>query len=391
VQKGRAGIDGFAGDIAAQRRHVAARVPSYDRVLALVADQLSGDIGRRLGKAWARRRFDEMHHRPLLLLATLRYDALVTGPEHPLWLALAADDPDPSAVTPAALERVLGRPPRGPRTQGSRVAAGENSRGDRPRIWHSLTRRCVQTNEVSRAVAWLWPAHLAGAGRELVLCDMGCSAGLNLVADSLGLGWTERSLQDPGWSRPLPVAHRPRVTRRLGFDLEPLDARDEEDSTWLRACIWAGERQRLDRFDRALAAFRAAAAGPAAPSIETIDARDMPARLIELGAGQDGGALWLAYQSIVREYLGAARRPYEDGMRRWLRSRPPGSAMWIELENPPHGATRTWPTALNAHVVRPGGDLLEVVLARCAYHPVDVAPEPDAVAAVRDALAARAA
>jgi hypothetical protein len=369
VHEGRAGIDGFAGDLAAQRKYVAARVPSYDRVLALVADQLDGDIGRRLSKAWARRRFDAAFDRPLLLLATLRYDALATGPEHPLWLALAADDPEPSAVTLAALERALGR--------------------DRPRVWHSLTRRRVQTNEVSRSVAWLWPAQLAGPA-PLVLCDMGCSAGLNLVADSLGLAWTERSLDDPGRSRPLPVAQAPRVTRRLGFDLAPLDARDGEDSTWLRACIWAGERQRLARLDRALAAFRAAWKGTAPPSIEAIDARDMPARLIELGAGEDGGALWLAYQSSMREYLGPARQPYLDGMRRWLQSRPPGGAMWIELEDPPHGATRAWPTALNAHVVRPGGDLLEVVLARCEYHPVDVAPEPDAVEAVRAALAARA-
>jgi hypothetical protein len=246
----------------------------------------------------------------------------------------------------------------------------------------------VQTNEVSRSVAWLWPAELAGPGRPLILCDMGCSAGLNLVADSLELGWTERSLQHPGWSRSLPVARSPRVVTRLGFDLAPLDARDDEDGTWLRACIWAGERERLARLDRALAAFRAAASRAAPPSIETIDARDMPARLMELG-GDDGGALWLAYQSSVREYLGPARQPYLEGMRRWLRSRPPGSALWIELEDPPHGATRAWPAALNAHVVRPDGDLLEVVLARCEYHPAVVAPEADAVAAVRAALAAR--
>ncbi len=365
MQDGRAGIDGLAGDIEAQRRYVAARVPSYDRVLALVADGLGGDIGRRLGKAWARRCFDAIYDRPLLLLATLRYDALATGPEHPLWAALAADEPDPSAVTAATLERALGR--------------------DQPRVWHSLTRRRVQTNEVSRAVAWLWPAALAGPGRALALCDMGCSAGLNLVADSLELSWTERGLHA---ERALPVARRPRVVRRLGFDLAPLDATDHDDSAWLRACVWAGERERLTRLDRALAAFRAAAAAGAAPSIETIDARDMPGRLIELSAGDRSGALWLAYQSSMREYLGPAREPYLDGMRRWLASRPPGGALWIELEDPPGGASRQWPTALLAHLRGPDGGIVDLVLARCQYHPVDIAPEPDAVAAVRDALAA---
>ncbi len=199
MQDGRAGIDGFAGDIAAQRRYIAERVPSYDRVLALVAAALDGVIGRRLSKAWARRRFVAVYDRPLLLMATLRYDALVTGPAHPLWAALAADEPDPSTATAAALERALGR--------------------DRPRVWHSLTRRHVQTNEVSRAVAWLWPAALAG-GRRLVLCDMGCSAGLNLIADSLEsqLG---RARRGPAAS----TTHRSRSARDSSARLRPRPAR----------------------------------------------------------------------------------------------------------------------------------------------------------------------
>ena len=355
MEPGRAGIDGFAGDIAAQRKYMGARVPSYERVLALVADRLGGELGRRLGKAWARRRFDIYYERPLLLLATLRFDALATGPEHPLWPALAADRPDPDAVTDDALERAFAR--------------------DRPHVWHSLTRRRVQTNEVSRAVAWLWPAALASA--ELVLCDMGCSAGLNLVADAIDLAWTAPD------GRALPLARGARVQRRLGFDLEPLDATDEDDRNWLRACVWVGERDRLSRLEQALDAF--AAAGAAAPVIERIDARDMPARLAALSSGD--GALWLAYQTLVREYLGEARAPYLEGMRAWLAARPPGRALWIELEDPPHGATRERPAALLAHVRGRDGTVLDLVLARCEYHPVVVAPEPEAVDLLRAALA----
>ncbi len=369
----KAGIDGFAGELPKLRRGFARRVPSYDRILALVAEGLDGEIGRRLGKAWARRRFDAFYERALLLLATLRYDALSTGPDHPLWPALAADPADPAAVTAPALDRALGR--------------------DRPRVWHSLTRRRVQTNEVSRAVAWLWPAALAqeagGEGRPIALCDMGCSAGLNLVADSLGLAWSEAG----PLPRPLPVARRPRVVRRLGFDLAPLDAGDEEDANWLRACIWAGERDRSTRLERALAAFRAARAGAAPPVIETIEARAMPDRLRDLAAGAEsggGGAVWLAYQSLVREYLGPSREPYLDGMRHWLASMPPGRALWIELEDPPHGATRERPTAILGHVRGPDGSVVDLVLGRCEYHPVEVAPEPEAVAFLRAALAAPA-
>ena len=370
MQEGRAGIDGFADDLARQRKYVGGQLPSYDRVLALVAEALSGDLGRRLQKAWARRRFDIYYERPLLLLATLRYDALVTGPDHPLWPALAADSPDPAAVTPAALELAFAR--------------------DRPRVWHSLTRRRIQTNEVSRAVAWLWPATLAGErGRALALCDMGCSAGLNLVADALALGWTEPAT-GPDPARPLAIARDRRVVRRLGFDRGPLDASDEDDRSWLRACVWAGQRDRLANLEAALAAFRAGMAGDAPPEIAALDAREMPARLLELAAADRSGALWLAYQTLVREYLGPSREPYLDGMRRWLSAMPPGRALWIELEDPPHGATRERPAALLAHLRRPDGVMLDLVLARCQYHPTEVAPEPDAVAAVRAALAAGA-
>jgi hypothetical protein len=370
VQEARTGIDGFDGDLVLQRRHFATRVPTYDLILGLIADGLNGDLGRRLAKAWARRTFEAPYARPLLLLATLRFDALCTGPDHPLWAAVAADPPEPAAVTQAALDAAFAR--------------------DRPHVWHSLTRRWVQTNEVSRSVTWLWPAALAGAddwdrrdavrGGSIALCDLGCSAGLNLVADSLALTWGEAGT--PGL---LPVARQPRVVRRLGFDRSPLDPTAEDDRNWLRACVWVGQSERLERLERALAAFAAARASSAPPVIETIDARDIPARLTELSAADDSGALWLAYQTLVREYLGESLAPYLDGMREWLTTRP-GRAVWMELEHPPYGATREHPAAVIAHVARPGGEILDLVIGRCYYHPPDVAPEPDAVAAFRAAL-----
>ena len=380
MSEARTGIDRFADDLVLQRRHVGGRVPVYERVLDLVAAELDGELGRRLTKAWARRTFPIYYERPLLLLATLRYDALVTGPAHPLWSALAADAPDAGVVTRDALHAAFAR--------------------DRPRVWHSLTRRRVQTNEVSRAVAWLWPAALAG-DRPLVLCDMGCSAGLNLVADALGQSWGEVAGGTSRFRRTLPdqalgetfaggqlaVARDPRVVARLGFDGAPIDATDPDAADWLRACIWVGETARLRRLDAALAAFRAAAAHDGAPVIEAIDARDMPARLAALSAAARQDALWLAYQTFVREYMGGSRTAYLDGMRDWLRSRPPGAALWIEMEDPPDGATRELPAGIMAHVVGPDGALASLLLARCYYHPTELAPEPAAVAALRAALA----
>lgn len=375
------GIDGFADDIERQRRYVAPRVPSYDRVLAHVAEALGGDLGRRLGKAWARRRFDIFYERPLLLLATLRHDALAVGPTHPLWAALAAPEPDPDTVTAGAVARSLGREP------------------ERARVWHDLTRRRLQTNEVSRAVAWLWPALLAaeagaraggGASPPLALVDLGCSAGLNLVADDLGLTWT-----DPDGA-PFPVAQAPRVVRRLGLDQAPLDPCRDDDADWLRACVWAGERDRQERLEQAIAAFRAAhRSGTAPPVLEAIDARDMPARLIELAAAGDtggddrGGPMWLAFQTVMREYLGPARAPYMDGMRAFIASRPVGRALWIELEAPAQGASKRFPAALIAHFrSADGGEILDEVVARCEYHPTEIAAEPRGLSLLSRALSA---
>jgi hypothetical protein len=353
------GIEGFAAELAQLGLYLADRVPVYRRLMELVGEALDGEIGRRLSKAWSRRSFTAVYDRPLLLCATLRFDAMREGPSHPLWAAMAADPPDPQAVSAAALADALDRDPR------------------RAAVWHSLTRRSVQTNEVSRAVAWRWPASLlVPAGRPIAICDLGASAGLNLVADApaVGLAWT-------AGGAPLALGS-PTVALRRGFDRAPLDVTREEDADWLRACVWPGERARLDRLERAIAAFR-----HSPPEIEMIEAAAIPARLGEMAAVCPEAEFWLGYQTVVREYLADSRDAYLAGMRDWLIRMPRGRALWIELESPPDGATRERPAAIIGHARAAGGALVDAVLARCEYHPIDLAPEPDGIAALTAALA----
>ena len=353
------GIEGFAADLGQLGLYLAERVPVYRRLMQLVAESLDGDIGRRLSKAWSRRSFTAFYDRPLLLCATLRFDALREGPSHPLWAAIAADPPDPEAATTAALAAALDRDPR------------------RAAVWHSLTRRSVQTNEVSRAVAWRWPASLlVPDGRPIAICDLGASAGLNLVADApaIGLAWT-------AGGAPLVLGDRA-VALRRGFDRAPLDVTREDDADWLRACVWPGERDRAFRLERAIAAFR-----EAPPNLEAIDATAIPARLGELAASTSEPEFWLGYQTVVREYLAASRDAYLSGMRDWLTRMPRGRALWVELESPPDGATRERPAAIIGHALGAGGAVVDAVLARCEYHPTDLAIEPDGIAALTAALA----
>jgi hypothetical protein len=341
----RTGIAGLEEEIAREREAVRGRSAPYERALALLPAVLRGPAGRFVGAAWEHRRFFAWYDRPLLLLAALRNDALATGPGHPLHLAFAAEEPDAAAVTERTLAAAL---------DGAREA-----------VFDALAHRGVQTNDTSRAVAWLWPAALAGAtsgGRAIALADVGASAGLNLVADALPPMWTATD------GAPLEVARNVRAVARLGLDPAPLDPLRAEDARWLRACIWPGERRREERLEAALAAFAVARLRPDGPVLAPVAASNVPARL-DLLAAAEAEALVLAYQTVVRDYLEPAEREeYESGMRNWLATHRAGRAVWAELEPTGNGPEPTG--ALVAHVRTRWGDLRDLELARCALHPV---------------------
>jgi hypothetical protein len=386
----RRGLERFSDDARAWCTAVGARVPPYARLLEAAAgitdapDGLAERAARgRLDAAWRERRFAAAYDRPLLLMAALRAEAFRAGAAHPLHAAVASEPPDPEAATREALATALGNAP--------------------ARLYVDLATRWVQTNETSRAVAWLWPAALAGCGgregtagaRPLVLADVGCSAGLNLVAGALPPLWADPSGQ------PLPVAAGARLAGRHGFDARPLDVRRADDAGWLRACVWPGEAARCERLDRAIAEMRAALAGGDAPEIEPADLADVPERLEAIARAAAPGTLVLAYQTVVRDYLLAdARAAHAERMRAWVAGGAPGARVFVELEAAPDAwtdATGVSPTpmALTAQV-RAGGErdrgddgVRVLTLGRCSYHPTLVVPDATAVAAFSEVFHSR--
>jgi hypothetical protein len=169
---------------------------------------------------------------------------------------------------------------------------------------------------------------------------------------------------------------------RLGLDAGPLDIARREDADWLRAAIWPGETVRLERLESAIRAFLAAAPRP---RLEVCRAADAPARIARLAA-EHPGALTLVCQTVVREYLAPDERAaYEGGLRDWLAAAPRGAALWVELESPPD-RTAERPAALTAHAAAGGGQILDVQLARCGYHPTELWEDDAAVAALRRCL-----
>lgn len=336
-------LEGLAGDLVAQRAFVEPRAPVYARLIDLLGPSLDGPAGDRLREAWAGREFGPWYERPLLLLSALRYDALREGASHPLWSALASPDPDPEAATAAALESALAP--------------------DRHHLWQVLTTRFVQTNETSRALAWIWPAAVlaeAEPERPLALVDVGASAGLNLVADRLPPVW-ERSD-----GRPLDLEPLPPIATREGYDLRPVDVLEEEDARWLLACVWPGQEQRAERLGQAIAAFRELAGTGEQPRVQAASASEVPARLPTADAS---GQRVLVYQTIMRDYLpDEEREDYLEGMRRWLEGCPAGSATWAELEVTTKAREGGAPVDLTAHLPTVDG-IRSLLLAHCEPHP----------------------
>jgi hypothetical protein len=365
----RRGLDGFADDVRAWRAGVPGRAPVYHRLLEEAVALFDAPTGAteqaaraRVEAAWRERKQHNPYHRPLLLMASLRAEALRAGPRYPLFEAIGAAQPKPDAATRDRLAAALGDAP--------------------PRLFADLATRSVQTNETSRAVAWLWPAALAGGARPLALYDLGCSAGLNLAGDQLPAIWT-----DPRGTA-LPVAAGAPIAVRQGFDAGPLDVGRDADRAWLVACVWPGETARLDRLQAAIQAFRALADSTAPPRLAMSDLADVPERLDALAQRTAGPMLHLAYQTVVRDYLTEGTRSrYVEGMRRWVAGAEAESPrIWVELETPP-GANSM---AIEAHVGPGGGGaVLDLTLAWCGFHPDRVTPEADAVRAFTAAISAR--
>ena len=129
-----------------------------------------------------------------------------------------------------------------------------------------MRRRSTQTNEPGRC-ATLLPV-LARLPQPLALIEVGASAGLCLLPDFYAYHYDGydcpgrriaaadrdapvlRCRADP--ATPLPDGP-PQVVWRAGLDLNPLDATDAGDVSWLETLVWPGQAERLERLQRALA------------------------------------------------------------------------------------------------------------------------------------------
>jgi hypothetical protein len=353
------GVDGFLADVTWIRDQFRQGVPSYFKLLGYVQAMLAAPQSSllvALERAWRHRTFYVAYDRPLLLLAALRADALIEGPSHPLHRAIGADPPLSEELSPEDVELALAP--------------------ERTQLFATLATRWVQTNETLRSIAWRWPAFLAGCeggAKPLALVDLGASAGLNLVAERLPAVWTDPS------GAPIPAVSAVRAVVRLGLDARPVDLTDRENVNWMRACLWPGDRGRLERLEAALRIFRNAQRERPAPVLEQADVGGFASRLARL-AMEHEDAFLLAYQTVFREYLApAVRDVHLASMHAWLGSIAPGRALWMELETAATDAKGASPVAITAHVRAADGDVRVLEIARTSHHPREVKTIPERV------------
>jgi hypothetical protein len=209
--------------------------PLYERV-AIALSESDGAL-RAIEAVPAHKRH------PMVILAAL-HDLALAG--HAPALAAAYADSDGDAAAAAAIDTLV-------RMTDSVVAIAV-----RRRTPASHTGRC----------AVLYPAIAEAARRvgatAVGLIDVGCSAGLNLSVDRVGITYSNgQSLGDASspvqqsaaivGSRPVPAQAMPEVVARVGVDLDPLDVTDADDARWLRACLWPDQPEQVAKLDAEMA------------------------------------------------------------------------------------------------------------------------------------------
>ncbi|MGM0575506.1 MAG: DUF2332 family protein [Myxococcota bacterium] len=348
------GIDGLLDDL--DRRETTVGPGAWPALMEALREVARGepDDLAPLAEAWADREFHAWHERPALLLAGLRFLALGDD-DHPL-----ADEVLADAVAPDLATRLR-----------EALAA--------PDLVPLLRTRRVRPSAVERAIGWgLASLGFEAPHRGFALADLGCSAGLALVADLVPSTWRVGREEVSGLDFPSPA-------RRLGLDRSPVDPADPEEARWLRACVQAGDTDRRRRLEQALEGWDRPLPTEQAPTIRAHRLGHDPTGEVLEAFEEEADLPVLAYQSMVRDHLSPEEADaHAAAMHAWLLG---GSRrFWITLEPTPSDSSlapmTSGPLALTLHLAVDGA-VDARPLARTAHHPRACHPIPGVLPQLR--------
>jgi len=215
-----------------------------------------------------------------------------------------------------------------------------------------LAKAMVQTNETSRGLCWLLPT-LYVPWPDIALVDLGCSAGLNLVADFrhyallapeegrqcffVGRGESPQFvLSAKGPFVPPEQQRIPRICRRLGCDLHPFALASKHDELTLASFVWGDQVKRMARLKEGIAAFHQVNETGAPVHLTAVDLpAGLPAYLHQQFATPSPVPVVL-YNTYLTPYLWDKGATLGTIIQDWARSQSQ-PVLWLQWELPPRG------------------------------------------------------
>ncbi|MGD9948308.1 MAG: DUF2332 family protein [Desulfobulbus sp.] len=210
----------------------------------------------------------------------------------------------------------------------------------------------VQTNETARGLCWLLPV-LYLPWPEMILVDLGCSAGLNLVADwrhyclhgtqedgrdfAVGTGESPQfSVITQGPFVPPDQKILPKIHARIGCDLHPIILNNAEDELALSSFIWGDQLQRMSRLQEGIRAFHRVQKSAAPVQLFPVD---LPVDLLwflERSLPLSSRIPIVIYNTYLTPYLSDKGESLGTYLHRWATGQPQ-PVLWLQWELPHRG------------------------------------------------------
>lgn len=217
----------------------------------------------------------------------------------------------------------------------------------RERLSTAFAASAVQTNESGRGLCWLLPVLYTGWS-AMRLVDLGCSAGLNLVAEQrrYRLYGSAHDGQEMyvgrGAGAPFAISSCgdfvapqqnvvPQILSRLGCDRQPLSLRTEADEQRLASYVWGDQVERLLMLRQGIEALRDVEDSAAPVRLVAADLPDDLAALLDAQLPHNNSAAVVLYNTYLTSYLPCKGRGLQVCIEKWA-SQQARPVLWLQWE-----------------------------------------------------------